>query len=113
MSAVQAFFDIPTPLDAFVTRGHLIALVGLLGLYPVLAHGRRRLARAAGAAGAVALLSWFVMTVVRFFELARERAYYDTPRRVSGSDLADELELSKATLHEHLRKVESKLLGPN
>ena len=47
------------------------------------------------------------------FELARERGYYDTPRRASGSDLADELELSKATLHEHLRKVESKLLGPN
>ena len=30
----------------------------------------RRLARAAGAAGAVALVSWFVMTVTRLFELA-------------------------------------------
>lgn len=47
------------------------------------------------------------------FELARDRGYYDTPRRASGNDLADELGVSKATLHEHLRKVESKLLGPD
>ncbi|SEM06288.1 HTH DNA binding domain-containing protein [Haloferax larsenii] len=45
------------------------------------------------------------------FELARERGYYAIPREVSGSDLADELGISKTTLHEHLRKVEAKLLG--
>lgn len=47
------------------------------------------------------------------FELARERGYYDSPRRISGSELAEELNISKTTLHEHLRKVEAKLLGPS
>ncbi|WP_435196537.1 hypothetical protein [Natronomonas sp. EA1] len=70
MSAVHAFTDIVTPPDAFVTTGHFVALVGLLGLYPVLANRTPRLARAAAATGVVALVSWFVMTVVRFFELA-------------------------------------------
>lgn len=69
MSAIHAFTDITTPPDVFVTTGHLVALVGLLGLYPVFVNGTRRLAGAAAAAGAVALVSWFVMTVVRFFEL--------------------------------------------
>lgn len=69
MSTVHAFTEIATPPDVFVTTGHFVALVGLLGLYPVLADGTRRLVRAAAAGGAVALVSWFVMTVVRFFEL--------------------------------------------
>ncbi len=47
------------------------------------------------------------------FELARERGYYDRPRNVSGNELAEELGISKTTLHEHLRKVEAKLLGSN
>ncbi|MEA5386430.1 helix-turn-helix domain-containing protein [Haloarculaceae archaeon H-GB11] len=46
------------------------------------------------------------------FELARSRGYYEWPREVSASDLADELDISKATLLEHLRTAESKLLGP-
>jgi predicted DNA binding protein len=46
------------------------------------------------------------------FELARSRGYYDWPREVSASDLAEELDVSKATLLEHLRKAESKLLDP-
>jgi predicted DNA binding protein len=46
------------------------------------------------------------------FELARKRGYYDYPRAVSGSELADELGIAKATFHEHLRKIESTLLGP-
>lgn len=70
MSGVHAFTDVTTPPDAFVTTGHLVALVGLLGLYPVLAGRTRRLARAAGGVAAVALASWFVMTVTRFLELA-------------------------------------------
>ncbi len=45
------------------------------------------------------------------FELARRRGYYTWPREVSASDLADELGISKATLLEHLRKAEAKLLG--
>ncbi|WP_089820894.1 helix-turn-helix domain-containing protein [Halogranum amylolyticum] len=44
-------------------------------------------------------------------DLARRRDYYQWPREVSAGDLADELGISKATLLEHLRKAESKLLG--
>jgi predicted DNA binding protein len=47
------------------------------------------------------------------FELARERGYYTWPRDVSASDLAAELDISKATLLEHLRKAEAKLLDPD
>ncbi len=45
------------------------------------------------------------------FELARELGYYDSPRQISGTDLAEELGISKTTVHEHLRKVEATLLG--
>lgn len=47
------------------------------------------------------------------FEFARERGYYSWPRGVSAKDLAGELDVSKATVLEHLRKAESKLLAPN
>lgn len=43
------------------------------------------------------------------FEFARERGYYEWPREVSATDLADELGVSKATVLEHLRKAESRL----
>jgi len=46
------------------------------------------------------------------FELARQRGYYEWPRNVSTRELADELDVSKTTLLEHLRKAESKLLDP-
>ncbi|MFC4357580.1 helix-turn-helix domain-containing protein [Halobium salinum] len=46
------------------------------------------------------------------FELARKRGYYTWPREVSASELADDLGLSKATVLEHLRKAEAKLLDP-
>ncbi|EMA36623.1 helix-turn-helix domain-containing protein [Halococcus hamelinensis] len=45
------------------------------------------------------------------FDLARRRDYYTWPRDVSAADLAVELDISKATLLEHLRKAEAKLLG--
>lgn len=45
------------------------------------------------------------------FELARKRDYYAWPREVNAVELADELGVSKATLLEHLRKAEAKLLG--
>lgn len=43
------------------------------------------------------------------FELARERGYYEWPREVNATELAAELDLSKATVLEHLRKAESRL----
>lgn len=47
------------------------------------------------------------------FDLARRRNYYAWPRGVSAAELAEELGVSKATLLEHLRKAEAKLLGRN
>ncbi|WP_435101519.1 helix-turn-helix domain-containing protein [Halarchaeum sp. P4] len=44
------------------------------------------------------------------FELARERGYYEWPREISTRELADELDISKTTLLEHLRKAEGTLL---
>lgn len=43
------------------------------------------------------------------FELARERGYYNWPRDISATELAEELDVSKATVLEHLRKAESRL----
>ena len=45
------------------------------------------------------------------FELAQRRGYYSWPREMSASELADEIEISKTTLLEHLRKAEVKLLS--
>ncbi|MXV63945.1 hypothetical protein GS429_18130 [Natronorubrum sp. JWXQ-INN-674] len=45
------------------------------------------------------------------FELARARGYYEWPKEVSGTELASELGIATATLHEHLHKAEAKLLG--
>ncbi|WP_247004077.1 helix-turn-helix domain-containing protein [Halosolutus gelatinilyticus] len=49
----------------------------------------------------------------RVFELARKRGYYQWPRGVSTRELASELDISKTTLLDHLRKAESKLLDPD
>lgn len=47
------------------------------------------------------------------FTLAQKRGYYEWPRQISADDLATELDISKTTLLEHLRKAEAKLLGPD
>ncbi len=47
------------------------------------------------------------------FELARNQGYYQWPRGVSTRELAAELDISKTTLLDHLRKAESKLLDPD
>jgi predicted DNA binding protein len=46
------------------------------------------------------------------FEHARNRGYYEWPRETSTRELAAEMDRSKTTLLEHLRKAESKLLDP-
>jgi predicted DNA binding protein len=43
--------------------------------------------------------------------LACRRGYYEWPRQVTAADLAVELDISKATLLEHLRKAEAKVLS--
>jgi predicted DNA binding protein len=42
---------------------------------------------------------------------ALARGYYDWPRGINNEQLADELGISRATLHEHLRRAERKLLS--
>ncbi len=46
------------------------------------------------------------------FEHAREVGYYEWPRGTTTRELADNLDVSKSTLLEHLRKAESTLLDP-
>ena len=45
------------------------------------------------------------------FELARRRNYYAWPRGTTTRELAEELDIAKTTLLEHLRKAEAKLLN--
>jgi predicted DNA binding protein len=42
---------------------------------------------------------------------ALARGYYDWPRKITNEGLAAELEISRATLHEHLRKAERALFS--
>lgn len=42
---------------------------------------------------------------------ALSRGYYDWPREITNEKLAEELKISRATLHEHLRKAERTLLS--
>lgn len=42
---------------------------------------------------------------------ALSRGYYDWPRKITNEKLAEELEISRATLHEHLRKAERTVLS--
>lgn len=45
------------------------------------------------------------------FRHARARGYYEYPRGTTARDLAAELDVSKTTFLEHLRKAEAKVLG--
>jgi predicted DNA binding protein len=45
------------------------------------------------------------------FETAVEMGYYDIPRQVNQSDLAEALDCAPSTVDEHLRKAESKMLS--
>ncbi len=47
------------------------------------------------------------------FQLARREGYYTWPREVSATELANHIDLSQATVLEHLRKAEAKILGPD
>lgn len=70
MLALQAFSNLNTPPDVFGPVGHLVALVGLVGLYSTLADRMPTIGRAAGVVAIVALGSWAVMTVFRFLAVA-------------------------------------------
>lgn len=70
VQGIEAFTAMTTPPDVFVTTGHLVALVGLLGLYPVLVDRTPRLARVAGAVATVPLAGWVVMTGTKVLTVA-------------------------------------------
>jgi hypothetical protein len=65
MLGIQAFTNLTTPPDLFGPTGHLVALVGLLGLYPALVARTPTVARVAGAVAVVALGSWALMVATR------------------------------------------------
>lgn len=44
------------------------------------------------------------------FQLARQRGYYCQPKGTTAGELADELEITTSTFHEHLHRAEEKLL---
>lgn len=62
VQGIEAFTALRPPPDLFVTAGHLVAVVGLLGLYPVIAPVAPRLGRMAAVATLVATAGWAGMT---------------------------------------------------
>lgn len=70
VQGIEAFTALAPPPDVFVTTGHLVALAGLVGLYPALVDRTPRLARAGVIVAALGLVGWLVMTVVRFLAVA-------------------------------------------
>jgi hypothetical protein len=64
VNGVEAFTTNTPPPDVFGPAGYLLAIVGLLGLYPALAERTPRLARAAAAVAAGPLVGWIVVTTV-------------------------------------------------
>lgn len=61
--SVQAFTDVTVPADVFAPVGHLLALLGLVGLSPVVNDRTPTLARVGAVFAAVIAVSWAVVTV--------------------------------------------------
>lgn len=70
IQALEAFTAVNPPPDVFVTAGHLIALAGLVGLYPVLRGRTPRLATAGLAATGLGVVAWTVMTATQWLSIA-------------------------------------------
>lgn len=66
VQAIKTFTGLTPPPDVFVATGHLVALAGLVGLYPALVDGTPRVAQAGAVVAAVPLAGWAVMTVTKF-----------------------------------------------
>lgn len=63
VQGIHAFTTLPAPVDLFAPVGHLLALVGLVGLYPVVNDATPTVARI-GAVGAIVIaLGWAVVTL--------------------------------------------------
>lgn len=59
---LEAFTDIAPPVDLFAPTGYLIALVGLLGLYPAISDRTPRVARVAVAVASIPFAGWIAIT---------------------------------------------------
>lgn len=70
VQALEAFTSIAPPPDVFVTVGHLVAIAGLLGLYPALVDRQPRLGRIGAGSTFLALAAWAVMTAGQFLAVA-------------------------------------------
>lgn len=70
IQALEAFTEVNPPADVFVTAGHLLALAGLLGLYPALRGRTPRLATAGLAATGLGVAGWIVMTAAQLLSVA-------------------------------------------
>lgn len=66
---LEAFTAITPPVDVFAPMGYLLALVGLLGLYPSLRERTPRLTRVASSMAVIPLVGWIVITAVSVGEL--------------------------------------------
>lgn len=67
---VEAFMDRTAPEDLFGPAGFLVAMVGLLGLYPTIVDRAPKLARTAAVLAAVSAIGWFVITGLSIAEVA-------------------------------------------
>lgn len=70
VQGVEAFTDLAPPPDVFVTVGHLVALIGLVGLYPPLADRTPTTAGVATVVATIPLAGWFVMTAAQVLAVA-------------------------------------------
>lgn len=61
LRGLEAFTDIAPPVDLFAPTGYLIALVGLLGLYPAIRDRTPRVARVAVAVAAIPFAGWLAI----------------------------------------------------
>lgn len=70
IQALEAFTAVNPPPDVFVMAGHLIALAGLLGLYPALVRRSPPLAMAGLAATGLGVAAWTVLTAAQVLAVA-------------------------------------------
>lgn len=70
VQGIEAFTDLSPPPDVFVTVGHLVALLGLVGLYPALVDQTPITARVGAVAATIPLVGWVAMTVAQLIAVA-------------------------------------------
>lgn len=70
VQGIEAFTPLTPPTDVFGAAGHLVALVGLVGLYPVIVDRTPAIARTARAVAVVPLMGWIAMTGAQLLAVA-------------------------------------------